>query len=616
MHRTYHKPWMLPGALVALLLGLVPAVAPVAVRGQSCSPESRPLVVLLNGTTRLQLSTRKPIKTVINPKEGILNIRTVERDPTTVLLVGQAPGITRVELEDNDGNREVREVVVQADVEYLQAQLRRVVPISSIQVIPSGSRTVILAGYVGRAEDISVVQAVARSMGFEVINGLRLNGVQQVQLDVVIARVNRNKNRSFGFNFIGNARQTIFGSTPGNILPVANFVGVPSAILQPTQFGQIINTIPGTTADIFGGIIGNAAGFIGFLQALEVEGVAKLLAQPRVVTMSGTAANILDGGQQAVPTASGLGVAGVDFRDFGTSLDFLPIVLGNGRIHLEIEPSVSTLDTAAGTIINGNVVAGRAIQRVHTSIEMETGQTFVIGGLIQRTVQATANKVPVLGQIPFLGALFSDKNIQEVETELIVMVTPHLVDPQSACQVTKVVPGQESRSPDDFELFLEGILEAPRGPRQVFQGHRYVPAHLTGPAADLFPCAGRCDPSASQPHAPVATGAVGGCASGNCAGSPAAVTHTVGHGAPAALPASMPAPAGNPPAASVAAPAAEPQQPGVPAGVEATVSPEPAAPAPAAGEPTKAEPVGPPVSVPPPPPAGTAPPAAPGEGQP
>jgi pilus assembly protein CpaC len=615
MHRTCRKPCVLLGGLVALLLGLFPAVEPVAVRGQSCSPESRPLVVLLNSTTRLQLSSRKPIKTVINPKEGILTIRTVERDPTVVLLVGQAPGITRVELEDNDGNREVREVVVQADVEYLQAQLRRVVPVSSIQVIPSGSRTVILAGYVGRAEDISVVQAVARSLGFEVINGLRLNGVQQVQLDVVIARVRRDKVRDFGFNFVGNARQNIFGSTPGGILPVNDFVGVPSAILQPTQFGQVIRTFPAAAGanSVFGGIIGNAGGFIGFLRALEQERLAKLLAQPRVVTMSGNAANILDGGQQAVPTASGLGVAGVEFRDFGTSLDVLPIVLGNGRIHLEVEPSVSTLDPAAGTVINGNVVAGRAIQRVHTAVEMETGQTFVIGGLIQRESSGTANKVPVLGQIPFLGALFSQKNTEDIETELVIMVTPHLVDPQSVCQVTKVVPGQETRSADDFELFLEGILEAPRGPRQVIQGNRYVPAHLNGPAADLFPCAGRDDSCYSTPHGKC--GPAAGCATGNCGGHPAVVTP------PAAPSGPMVAPT---------APAPQAEQTAAPAGTPAAVIPEVAPPAEGAkAEPpappadgAKAEPAGPAVVVPPPPPPMTGapptapPPVTPGQGQP
>src|SRR5205807_9045944 len=108
----------------------------------------------------------------------------------------------------------------------------------------------------------------------------------------------------------------------------------------------------------------------------------------------------------------------------------------------------------------------------------------VIGGLIQRTINAAAVKVPILGQLPFIGAAFSTKTFSETEAELVVLVTPHLVDAQSYDQVVKVLPGQETRNPDDFELFLEGILEAPRGPRKVFQGTRYVPSFRNGPTSD------------------------------------------------------------------------------------------------------------------------------------
>src|SRR5204862_7315489 len=111
-----------------------------------------------------------------------------------------------------------------------------------------------------------------------------------------------------------------------------------------------------------------------------------------------------------------------------------------------------------------------------------------IGGLIQNLVQADTTMVPVLGEIPFLGTLFSIKSFQEREQELVILVTPHLVDPQSCDQLVKLLPGQETRSPDDFELFLEQILEAPRGPREIFPGHRYVPAHRTDPTAKVFPC--------------------------------------------------------------------------------------------------------------------------------
>ncbi|MFO0876064.1 MAG: hypothetical protein U0840_01725 [Gemmataceae bacterium] len=523
MHRTFQKPWALLGAWLALLMGGLPSVS----RAQLNSPENRPLVVVLQGTTRLQMSTRKPIRTVVNPKEGILSIRTIERDPTTVLLVGQGPGITRVELEDADGNRESREVVVQADVEYLNQQLRKAIPASAIQVIPNGTSTVVLTGYVGRAEDVQVAQSIAASVGFQVINGLRLNGVQQVQLDVVIAEVRRTKDRSFGFNFIGNARQSVYGSTPGSILTLANPIGVTSSSLQPTGFGQAIRSLPGGPANgtIFGGVIGNAAGFLGFLQALEIEGLAKVLAQPRLVTLSGNPASFLEGGEQAIPVPAGLGQVGVQFEEFGTRLNFLPIVLGNGRIHLEVEPEVSRLDEAAGTTIAGATVPGRATQRIHTTVEMETGQTFAIGGLIQKEVNAQAQKVPVIGQVPFLGALFSNKSMEEREVELVVLVTPHLVDPQSSSQVGKVLPGQESRTPDDFELFLEGILEAPRGPRAVFQGNRYVPAHRNGPTADLYPAAGRTDGLNQMPISPA-----GGLTVGTTAGMMPGPAAAIGNG--------------------------------------------------------------------------------------
>jgi pilus assembly protein CpaC len=523
MHRTLYRPWsLMSGLLLAWIVGGFPADG----RAQSCPPPPGHLVVVLNGTIRLQLSSKKPIKTVTNPKEGIVGLRTVERDPTTILVTGQAPGVTCLELEDADNNKESYKIIVQADMEYLNFQLKKAVPLANITPVPNGVGQVILTGYVTRAEDIPVAQAVAQGAGFLAVNGLRVGGVQQVQLDVVVARVKRTKGRNFGFNFLQNSRNEFVGSTVGNLIPALGNVGVPGTNLQPARFGQLINSAP-SQANVFGGIIGPNSGFLWFLQALETEGLAKLLARPRLVTRSGAPASFLDGGEQAVPVPAGLGQVGVQFEEFGTRLNFLPIVLGNGRIFLEVEPEVSALDASAGTSVSGTVVPGRATQRVHTSVEMESGQTFVIGGLIQHTVTGTATKIPVLGQIPFLGVAFSTKSFSEDETELIVMVTPHLVDAQSCDQVVKVLPGQESRSPDDFELFLEGILEAPRGPRAVFHGPCYVPAHMNGPTADLFPCAGR---TALGPGGGVG-GYPSGCANGAC-----------GNGGPAPAPVAAPLP--------------------------------------------------------------------------
>jgi pilus assembly protein CpaC len=477
------------------LLGLLLSVLPNTAHAQLCSPEARPLIVTVNGVVRLQMTSKKAIRAIFAPKEGIVQIRESDRkDPTTVLIVGVLPGITRLELEDTDGNKETREVHVQADVEYLASQLRRAIPLGNINPIPNGQTSVILAGFVNRPEDIQLAQAIATSVGFAPINGLRVTGVQQVQLDVVMARVRRSKGRNLGFNFIQRSPNELTGSAVGSLINV-------------NLMNNTIQTTFTPAVNLFTQVLFPKSGFQGFLEALETENLAKILAQPRLVVMSGHPASFLDGGEQAVPVPAGLGQVGVQFEEFGTRLNFLPIVLGNGRIHLEVEPEVSTLDPSAGVAIAGANVAGRATQRLHTTVELESGQTFVIGGLIQKVSTANGNFIPVLGRLPFVGVLFRTVTSVEDDAELLVLVTPHLVDAQSCDQVVKVVPGQESRTPDDFELFLEGILEAPRGPREVFQRKRYVPAHHNGPTANLFPCApgyGAAGPGQAHGGHPVA----------------------------------------------------------------------------------------------------------------
>src|SRR5207248_2290613 len=145
--------------------------------------------------------------------------------------------------------------------------------------------------------------------------------------------------------------------------------------------GGAINSAPGP-ANLFLGVVTKSGSFFGFLEALRNEGLAKLLTEPRLVTLSGQPATLHSGGQQAIPQPQGLGTVGVTFQDFGTDLLFLPIVLGNGKIHLDIRTSVSQIDASVGTTIMGTTVPGRADQSAHTVVEIEDGQTLAIGGLI------------------------------------------------------------------------------------------------------------------------------------------------------------------------------------------------------------------------------------------
>jgi Flp pilus assembly secretin CpaC len=200
-------------ALFALAwLGLAPAQEP--------SPQLSSLsalIVPVNGTIKLQMSKKQKIKTVTNPKENAIGIRTVANDPTSILIIGQQPDVTRIELEDTDGNKETYEVIVQADVEYLRSQLRRAIPTANVTVIPTSNNppTVILSGTVTRAEDVAVVRGLVESIGFKYIDAMRVGGVQQVQLDVIIAQVNRSSVRNLTFNFLGVKGNTSFGSTVG-----------------------------------------------------------------------------------------------------------------------------------------------------------------------------------------------------------------------------------------------------------------------------------------------------------------------------------------------------------------------------------------------------------------
>ena len=187
---------------------------------------------------------------------------------------------------------------------------------------------------------------------------------------------------------------------------------------------------------------------------------------------------------------SGITGPGALLVPFGTTLEVLPIVYGNGQIWLDINPSVTSVNFGLGITINGAATPGFSEQSARCSVLLESGQTFAIGGLIQSSVQATASRVPVLGDVPFLGTLFSSVRHEERESEIVILVTPRLVGPMDCNQVPRRLPGRETRSPDDYELFLEGILEAPRGQRKVWNGRCYNAAYKCDPSVATFPCVG------------------------------------------------------------------------------------------------------------------------------
>src|SRR5262249_11829988 len=273
------------------------------------------------------------------------------------------------------------------------------------------------------------IDQVVRSLGFVPINQVTVAGPQQVQLDVVVAIVSRTEFRRMAFDFFVNSRNFFLASVTSGAAGVPATIGSAGA-LSTAALGLTgtVGSPNGAPTNILFGVIHNSWNFLGFLQALREDNLLKVMAEPKLIAMSGQPASFLSGGEQAVPVPAGLGQVGVQFEEFGTRLNFLPIVLGNGRIHLEVEPEFSFLDPANGTVIQGTLVPGGDTHRIPTTVEMDVGNTFVMGGLIQHRVDGSTEKLPILGDLPFIGTAFSRKGYQENEEEVIILVTPHLVE--------------------------------------------------------------------------------------------------------------------------------------------------------------------------------------------
>jgi Flp pilus assembly secretin CpaC len=192
---------------------------------------------------------------------------------------------------------------------------------------------------------------------------------------------------------------------------------------------------------------GDSRDFLTLLQGLRDENLAKLLAEPRLITLSGQPASFLSGGEQAIPTPAGNSQVGVQFEEFGTRLNFLPTVLEGGKIHLELEIEVSQLDAASGANISGAFVPGRTTHRVHTSVEVADGQTFVMGGQESRKETVKVEAIPVLGQLPVVGPLFCAKGHDPEVVEQVVLITASLVRPTSGGQSVEACPVPRSLPP-------------------------------------------------------------------------------------------------------------------------------------------------------------------------
>jgi pilus assembly protein CpaC len=518
MHPTKREHGWLIGILLLSLwaggqaLGQEPAPPP---RPEPTPGRAKVMIVPIGGAQQLGMTSGKVISNVFLSGEGVIRVAP-DVNAKFVVVSGLAAGTVRLRLTDVDNVSEEFEITVQLDVAYLKSILAQTVKTANVDVIATPNRTVILTGWVAKPDDVDTIVKITQSIlgasASGVINAMRIGGVQQVQLDVTVASVNRTETRRRGFNWAYTGKDFSIGSILGGLTNSGTGLsggggGAGGAAISIAG-ASVTPTPPPSGANIIFGIV--PAHFTGLLQALREEQLAKVLAEPKVIALSGRPAHFLSGGQQAVLSAqASIGGPGVDFKDVGTELDVLPIVMGNGRIYLEVHPRFRTVDAAKGISTSFGFTPGFDEESVRTAVEMEPGQTFAIGGLMQTTVTASSSKLPILGDLPYIGGAFSVVLHSEEEDELIILITPHLIDAQDCVQTSKRLPGRETRSPDDYELFLESLLEAPRGQRQVFENGVYKAAWRNDQTAKQYPCA--------EPL-PKGQGRFGrgGCATGQC----------------------------------------------------------------------------------------------------
>ena len=470
------------------------------------------LLVPLGGLVRLDLKSgdRLPVEWVLR-NEDVALVRNDPKDPRVLLLTGKQAGLTNLKVTFNDKTFVTYDIIVQPDYDLLRKVIRQSVPTANVEIIPGVGNVIILTGYVNQPNDSDTVLRIASSaVGGNinnVINALQLGGAQHVQIDCTIAQVDRTELRERNFSFGISGKTAGFSSVLG---------GLATSNAATNSFGGAFATppiTPGAGANLVLGIV--PASTLGALRALRTEGVAKFLSEPRVITQTGRPAILRAGGQQAIlGAASGINGPGAELKDVGTTLEVLPIVFGNGKIALEVVPLIRTVNAGRGVTTSFGFTPGFNESSARSSVVLESGQTYAIGGLLETQVQGSVQKVPYLGDLPILGAAFSSISYEERETELIILVTPRLVDAMGCNQVPLRVPGKETRTPDDYELFLESLIEAPRGQRQPWVNGKYVPAYKNDRSASQFPCIGadgRAIPGCANTAAPAhATGATWG----------------------------------------------------------------------------------------------------------
>ena len=452
------RPYQFPSGPQNLPQPTPPQAQTIDNSSQSQLPNPEPVVhritaanermeLTVNSSRVLSLDQNIP-RAQVNNKE-ILELTPLS--PNEIQIAAKKAGVTQINLWNDKGQIYTVDCIVYGDARELQELLKTEFPSANLKVRPMQG-AVLLTGFVDRSDTVSQIIAVAQDYYPKVLSNIQVGGVQQILLHVKVAEVSRNKIRNLGFDFAAIGSNGFAASSISNLLTPASIAGT----AMPAASGDTIRF----------GIVNNNTAFFGFLDALRKDQILKILADPTLTTVSGRPAQFKVGGEIPYPANATLNGVSISYKDTGITVDFVPIVLGNGNIRLEVRPVERELDETRSFLVAPGVEAPAfTLRQVDTGAEMRPGQTLAIAGLVEKKVTAEKTGIPWLGEMPYIGAAFRHVKQKEEEIELLFLVTPEVVAPLDCGEVPQCLPGMHTDVPNDCQEYWKGYIEVPsKGP--------------------------------------------------------------------------------------------------------------------------------------------------------
>ncbi|WLE59105.1 type II and III secretion system protein family protein [Burkholderia plantarii] len=461
------------------LIALAMATSAVMVSSVASAAGPDADVDLAVGAQR-QIATGRSLQRVAIGDPAVADVLVVKGNGGGVLLIGKSAGTTNVMLwERGRSEPDVYPVHVTSGAAraLLGADTPRVDTYGDTTVI-AGSATTLEAHQ--RAVDVANAAAAARAAAqaggagangkagagaaggageggvgsgaaSSVVDASTISGRNVVQVDVRVVEFSRSAVKQAGLNFFKSSNGFAFGSfAPSSLSSLGSSATSGLAVTAAQPIASAFNLVVGSASR---GITGN-------LSILEQNNLARILAQPTLVALSGQSANFLAGGEIPVPVPQALGTVSIEWKPYGIGLTVAPTVLGPNRIALKVAPEASQLDFVNAITINGVTVPALTTRRADTTVELGDGESYVIGGLVDRETTSNLSKVPFLGDLPIIGAFFKSLSYQQNDKELVIIVTPHLVSPIAAGTTLPSAPGEQSEQRDGpvWRSFLGGML--------------------------------------------------------------------------------------------------------------------------------------------------------------